>query len=94
MPCIPATLFKVKEGISDAPDFFKAPLLKCAHSGIEAIASGKRSAILGIDGELYRLKGCGNLEQGFVVEPVAYPDQACEIRGAQFETTAFRELYY
>jgi hypothetical protein len=74
MPCIPATLFRVKEGINGAPDFFKVPLLKCEHSEIEAMASGKRSAILDLDGELYRLKGCGNLEQGFVVEPLPYPD--------------------
>jgi hypothetical protein len=47
------------------------------------------------EGALYlRLKGCGNLTQGFNIQNMVYPDQYLEIRGVQFINTAFRELYY
>ena len=58
------------------------------------MASGKRSAILQIGEDLYRLKGCGNLDQGFPLEPMPLPEDSFEIRGCQFETTVFRELYF
>ena len=53
-----------------------------------AIASGKRSAIY-VDknqGKLYRLKGCGNVLQGFNIENN-------DLRGSHFFHTSKRELY-
>ena len=62
---------------------------------IEGFASGKRSAILEKDGKLFRLKGCGNLNEGFPTEPLdSLVENAKEIRGCAFEHTAFRELHY
>lgn len=72
------------------------PLLKCSEdtSTSDGTPSGKRSAILKLNGELYRLKGCGNLDEGFPVEPMAWPENSCEVRGCQFKCTVFRELFY
>jgi hypothetical protein len=60
---------------------------------LNAAPSGKRSAIVEIQGELYRLKGCGNLDQGFPIEPLGWPENASEVRGCQFRDTVFRELF-
>lgn len=62
------------------------------------ITSGKRSCIIKTKtGEFLRLKGCGNYKTGFTL--LKYDDKdlsfkKIEIRGCQFENTAFRELYY
>ena len=62
---------------------------------MQGFASGKRSAILEKDGKLFRLKGCGNLDEGFPVERLdSLVEDAKEIRGCAFEHTAFRELHY
>jgi len=57
------------------------------------LASGIRSALVSveIEGEevLLRLKGCGNNDQGFLM-----PGGHKEIRGCQFESSAFRECYF
>lgn len=59
-------------------------------------ASGKRSAILvDTDNQSFiRLKGCGNLDQGFPLEPMAYPMDSEEVRGCQFKNTVYREMYF
>ena len=48
------------------------------------------------DGNLIRLKGCGNLDEGFPVEFMAYPmdNIAIEVRGCQFENSVYREMFY
>ena len=61
---------------------------------LTAVASGKRSAILKIEGDLYRLKGCGNLGEGFPIEMMPWPEGSFDVRGCQFKQTVFRELYY
>ena len=78
------------------------PLIKCradfanAQGNFHGFASGKRSAILvdTNDQSFIRLKGCGNLDQGFPLEPMAFPMDSEEVRGCQFENTVFREMYY
>ena len=84
MPAVPALQLEVEEVACPetiAPeilDLLKDPLIKTkASQPIEGIASGKRSAILTEPktGALLRLKGCGNLDQGFPVEPLAWPPQ-------------------
>ncbi|EAR94379.1 hypothetical protein TTHERM_00048820 (macronuclear) [Tetrahymena thermophila SB210] len=60
-----------------------------------AFQSGKRSAIVKtVEGVYIRLKGCGNLDQGFPLEKSSskYPE-AYEPRGCQFNHTAKREIY-
>lgn len=61
--------------------------------------SGKRSAVLAVvnEGETtkyLRLKGCGNVTQGFNMQNMEYPPEYMEVRGVQFVNTAFRELYF
>ena len=61
------------------------------------ITSGKRSCIIkSKTGEFLRLKGCGNYKSGFTLlkyeKDLSF--KKIEIRGCQFENTAFRELYY
>ncbi len=44
--------------------------------------SGKRSAVIDIgNGMFIRLKGCGNLEKGAIIENMVYPPELMEIRG-------------
>ena len=73
MPCIPSLDFKLAEvstkenrEAKKGKDFVYTPLVKCEHGkasadSIRGYASGKRSAILEVDGGFVRLKGCGNL---------------------------------
>lgn len=68
------------------------PFMK-TETGLEVKGSGKRSAIYVENDVLYRLKGCGNLTQGFNVEDMAYPSEGREIRGCCFENTVIREQY-
>jgi len=44
--------------------------------------------------EFIRLKGCGNLAEGFPLEPMAWPFMSKDVRGCQFKNTAYRELYF
>ena len=85
------------------PEILRTPIVKCvadeAIEGIEAYASGKRSAILvdrtsETEPEFIRLKGCGNLSEGFPIEPLAWPVMSDEVRGCQFACSAYRELYF
>lgn len=57
------------------------------------IASGRRSAILIEEGKMFRLKGCGNDTDGFVVNDMQYPQNGKELRGCCFEQTALREQH-
>jgi hypothetical protein len=45
-------------------------------------------------GVWYRLKGCGNLDQGFPLGEVQFPQGATEIRGAHYMYTLATEFYY
>ena len=60
--------------VSDWPAFLRTPVVKCESPGDtgtaeapKAVASGVRSALVKLDGVWYRLKGCGNGDQGFTV---------------------------
>jgi hypothetical protein len=93
-------LYEIKENIAHIETLSK-PLVKCEASdpervpGLVGFRSGKRSALIKVDGnEYYRVKGCGNLTQGFNLQNMVYPPEQKEIRGVQFENTAFRELYF
>ena len=61
----------------------------------KAFASGVRSCVLKLDGQWYRLKGCGNNDEGFVVKSEVNPQGQFtrQIRGAAWLHTAVRENY-
>jgi len=61
---------------------------------IKGFQSGIRSAIVQWnDGKFYRLKGCGNNNDGFTIRKMGMPKDAIEVRGCAFKHTAIRELY-
>ena len=69
----------VKEVYGTLPDILKKPLIKSPHGKYKFTRSGNRSAIYESgDGRNYRLKGCGNAEEGIVTLYGL-------IRGCQFE---------
>lgn len=56
--------------------------------------SGIRSCIIPLNQNFYRLKGCGNLNQGFITKQLNFRKNGIEIRGCQFPNTSIRELYF
>ena len=93
-------LYEIKENIAHI-EILSKPLVKCDATdpdrvpGLVGFRSGKRSALIKVDGSgYYRVKGCGNLTLGFNLQNMVYPPEQKEIRGVQFENTAFRELYF
>lgn len=58
-----------------------------------AFKSGIRSAIVPLNNKYYRLKGCGNNNEGFVTEKLKFRKTGEEIRGCQFKHTSIREVY-
>ncbi|MCY4045923.1 MAG: hypothetical protein OXE99_12690, partial [Cellvibrionales bacterium] len=67
------------------------PLIKVAgDNGIKAYCSGRRSCVFECDKQWYRIKGCGNDKDGFVL--TAVPKSASQqLRGSAFKQTALRE---
>ena len=108
VPAIPALDVVLKEGrktskedLSSLPEFLRRPVMKVKtkhDSSPYGVASGCRSGLLRLDGKWYRLKGCGNNDEGFVVRVNAPGELRKEqgawrdIRGSAFPHTALREL--
>jgi len=99
VPGIPATdhviNLQADSSTVHLPEVLRNPLLKSEKGGITGVQSGARSALLKINGEWYRLKGCGDLYKGFPFAPVLdneFPGSE-QIRGCAFEHTTSRELY-
>lgn len=78
----------LEQGPRQGPD-----LPQKLHTGF---ASGVRSAMLfnRDTAQWYRLKGCGNNADGFLVSPVETGSTHVTIRGSSFEHTTHRELLY
>ena len=77
------------------PQLLRSPLIKVpmtSKGGIMGFASGTRSGLLKIENDWYRLKGCGNNAEGFVVRLARQKEGQKEIRGCAFPQTALREL--
>ena len=79
----------LKVAVADAPSARR----------ITAVASGARSALMRADDGLwYRLKGCGNRDEGVVVRSNATGATGTaawrDLRGVAFQHTAIRELYW
>jgi len=60
---------------------------------IAGFQSGKRSCIVKLNKKFYRLKGCGNLSEGFPIKNMNFPKGAFELRGCQYRYSAIREAY-
>jgi hypothetical protein len=87
------------------PDLLRLPLLKCPESEsivtYTGIASGVRSGLVKVDSTWYRLKGCGNNADGFLMKVHCLPATDGsgekrpawqELRGCAFPQTTSREL--
>lgn len=46
------------------------------------------------DAGYIRLKGCGNLNEGFPLEAMPYPPDTFDVRGCQFFSSVYREMYF
>lgn len=100
-----------KNPIATWPQLLRRPLLKVSVESIgdfasekapsillpRAVASGVRSCLVKAeeDGRWYRLKGCGNNDQGFIVREFQGADGKMrrELRGCAFHASALRENY-
>jgi hypothetical protein len=95
VPAIPAEdiiIIAEEEKEEDKESFiFDSCWIKRESGELHGFASGVRSAIIELDGKLTRLKGCGNYDQGFIVETIR--DELKGIRGSSFMHTTLRELY-
>ncbi|GAB5360400.1 hypothetical protein AAMO2058_000624600 [Amorphochlora amoebiformis] len=95
LPAMPTTRLEVKKSsdLSSWPAILQKPLLKVPLSekhDLKGYACGVRSAIVKVEGQWYRLKGCGNNDQGF---PIRINSFNKEFRGCMFPDTAARELH-
>jgi len=94
VPAIPAMVpLTFSEGaISAWPVELRGPLVKCTEDEDTAApkgrASGVRSAVIKCGQEWFRLKGCGNQDQGFVLRPVDVNPLLWTVRGCAFQHTA------
>lgn len=102
-PAIPALDITANPAVRDSekvcsllPALLRVPLKKTRKDQNDvlqhvcAVASGVRSALVKVGADFYRLKGCGNRDEGFVVrDNKTWRD----IRGAAFPHTALRELF-
>jgi hypothetical protein len=93
--------------LSTWPEFMRTPLIKVGKNIPEgmlrefpggpekAFASGVRSCTMKVDGQWYRLKGCGNNDEGFLVksEMTREMELTRQIRGSAWEHTALRENF-
>eukprot|EP00286_Rhodomonas_abbreviata_P029820 CAMPEP_0181292106 /NCGR_PEP_ID=MMETSP1101-20121128/2328_1 /TAXON_ID=46948 /ORGANISM="Rhodomonas abbreviata, Strain Caron Lab Isolate" /LENGTH=565 /DNA_ID=CAMNT_0023396551 /DNA_START=135 /DNA_END=1832 /DNA_ORIENTATION=- len=84
------------------PSLLSTPLIKVPVGSpdalnVKGVASGVRSGLLkGPAGEWYRLKGCGNNDEGFIIRTTqAGTDTPAwrDIRGSAFKHTALRECF-
>lgn len=61
---------------------------------LTGVASGVRSALVCLGGTWFRLKGCGNHDQGFPIKPVESTPSLDNIRGCSFVHTTAREMLF
>eukprot|EP00996_Jenningsia_fusiforme_P007062 NODE_921_length_1823_cov_13.245772_g811_i0.p1 GENE.NODE_921_length_1823_cov_13.245772_g811_i0~~NODE_921_length_1823_cov_13.245772_g811_i0.p1 ORF type:complete len:522 (+),score=58.25 NODE_921_length_1823_cov_13.245772_g811_i0:158-1723(+) len=97
--------FPVQPTNTEWPYVLHSPLLKCPSAGLSGLVSGHRSALIpcAVTGRWYRLKGCGNDNDGFPIvpalddngQPLLHSDGRVlsKIRGAAYVHTATRELH-
>lgn len=96
-----------EENVSGWPAFMRTPLIKVGKNIPESMlkplpgspektfASGVRSCVFKLDGQWYRLKGCGNNDEGFIVQNDVNSEKEVtrQIRGSAWLHTAIRENF-
>ena len=100
MPCLDQVVASgaaPSEDVSSWPEYLRTPLIKVTEATPGeplAFASGTRSATFKLGDEWYRLKGCGNNDQGFILrDGTTKGVEWRDIRGCAFEHTAICENY-
>ena len=101
LPNMPTTFIQTEKKLhnehrtTDSFDELSRPLIKTTEpSRLTGLISGVRSALIKtMRSKWYRLKGCGNNTDGFLIEPVANSKGKLTIRGCAFLHTTYRELY-
>lgn len=108
MPSIPCSDLKIEHygpetlpPDTEVPSQLKSPLIKVPEDSKEiaftGVRSGVRSGLIPIDGKWYRLKGCGNNDQGFPTRDIVSsgkPTGEKEIRGCAYDYTTSREIIW
>ena len=94
----------IKLSFSPATKVEVSPSEPGTRATLQGYASGVRSALVNVQGEWYRLKGCGNHESGFIAKDERRPiwknnsfdglHDFRQIRGCAFPHTAVRELVF
>ena len=79
------------DALAALPAALRAPLIKVRESeappgALRGVASGTRSALVKIEGVWYRLKGCGNNDEGFTVRSSAVQKLGPDAAGRRTET--------
>lgn len=98
LPDLPTNFIQIStttDNIQTIPDEFCQPLIKTKlPSRLKGIISGTRSALIKSNlSKWYRLKGCGNNSDGFLITPISNSNTKLTIRGCAFLHTAYRELF-
>ena len=94
----------IKLSFSPATKVEVSPSEPGTRATLQGYASGVRSALVNVQGEWYRLKGCGNHESGFITKDERRGiwnnnsfdgiHHFRQIRGCAFPHTAVRELVF
>lgn len=94
LPDLPTPLIQIPTA-ADTSDDFDRPLIKTKlPSRLKGIISGTRSALFKSNSaRWYRLKGCGNDTDGFLIKPISDSSTKLTIRGCAFLHTTHRELF-
>ena len=96
LPCVSANNIEMFEHSSKK--LFNLPVLikskeEESKKQFKGWKSGIRSAIIPFESKYYRLKGCGNNEEGFISKKLNFKKNGEEIRGSQFRHTSIREIF-
>jgi hypothetical protein len=98
LPDLPTNFIQVQtttNNIQTISDDFCQPLIKTKLSSrLKGIISGARSALIKSNSsKWYRLKGCGDNTDGFLIKPISNSNKKLTIRGCAFLHTTYRELF-
>lgn len=98
LPCMPTKFIEIpnaSDNLQLISNDFCQPLIKTKFpSHLQGILSGTRSALIKSNSsKWYRLKGCGDNTDGFLIKPISNSDRKFTIRGCAFLNTTHRELF-
>lgn len=88
-PAVPACELEDHTQLSESP--LPISIKSDNDSAMTCLMSGRRSGIVEREGKLFRLKGCGDLGEGFPVKDMEFPEGGREVRGCCFHQTVLRE---